>query len=98
MPSAHRESVRDFATVKQDIRDDIVLQIVERRNALGLTTSQLSEAARITEMDLQAIERGYVWGNSHLVVCDILVALIELEEAANPSSIMRLVSMQNNKN
>lgn len=98
MPSAHRESVRDFATVKQDTRMDIVQQIVERREALGYTSQQLSEAARITEMDLLLIEQGEVFTGSHDVVCAILVALIELEEERDAPPSLRLVSMRHCKN
>lgn len=94
MPSAHRESVRDFATVNQDIQMDIVQQVVERRKTLGYTQLQLAEAARITEMDLQLFEQGGVFEDSHVIVCDILEALLGLEEERESTPSPRLVIMR----
>jgi transcriptional regulator with XRE-family HTH domain len=82
MPSAqHREAVRDFSTANKDTRMDIGGQVAERREALGLTSTQLAEDAQITEMSLHMLERGGGFDGGHTVACAVLKALARLESA-----------------
>lgn len=79
MPSAHREAVRDFATASPDTRMDISGQVVERREMLGLTRSQLAEAARVTEMNLSLLEQGEAFEGGHDTACAVLITLAQME-------------------
>lgn len=79
MPSAqHREAVRDFSTANENTRMNIGSQVAERRAALGLTSTQLAEGAKVTEMSLQMLERGE---GGHAAACAILNALARMESA-----------------
>jgi hypothetical protein len=91
MLSAHRESVRDFATTDFDIRMDIARQVVSRREALGYTPAQLAESAKVAETNLILVEGGIAFDDSHEVVCAALIAIDRLESLRDGKVHLRIV-------
>lgn len=91
MPSAHRKSVRNFATTDVDIRMDIAEQVTSRREALGYTPAQLAESAKVAETNLILVEDGVAFDGSHEVVCAALIAIDRLESMRAGTAHLRSV-------
>lgn len=91
MRSAQRESVTDFATTDYDIRVDIAQQIVQRREALGFTPTQLALSAGVHERLLNLVEMGYAFDDSHDVACAALIAIDRLENLQAGTAHLRSV-------
>lgn len=99
MPSAqYSEEVRDFSTANKDTRMDISGQVVERREALGLSPLQLAEGAQITEMTLQMLEQGGVFEGAHAAACAVIKALARMESANEGRPAFQLAQIRFKKN